>query len=44
MLGMRDIINHHYSDVGAEAIFDVYQNHIGKQGKTISKISKEIQN
>ncbi|MGA9535708.1 MAG: HepT-like ribonuclease domain-containing protein [Desulfobacterales bacterium] len=42
VIGMRDIITHHYFDVDAEAIFDVCQNHIGKLKKTISKISKEI--
>jgi uncharacterized protein with HEPN domain len=42
VIGMRDIITHHYFDVDAEAIFDVCQNHIEKLEKTISKISKEI--
>lgn len=42
VMGMRDIITHHYFDVDAEAIFDVCKNHIGKLKKTISKISKEI--
>jgi uncharacterized protein with HEPN domain len=42
VIGMRDIITHHYFDVDAEAIFDVCQNHISKLKKTISKISKEI--
>jgi uncharacterized protein with HEPN domain len=43
VIGMRDIITHHYFDVDAEAIFDVCKNHISKLRKTISKISKEIQ-
>jgi len=42
VIGMRDIITHHYFDVDAEAIFDVCKNHIDKLEKTISKISKEI--
>ena len=43
VIGMRDIITHHYFDVDAEAIFDVCKNHISKLRKTISKITKEIQ-
>lgn len=42
VIGMRDIITHHYFDVDAEAIFDVCQNHIDKLEKTILKILKEI--
>ena len=42
VIGMRDIITHHYFDMDAEAIFDVCKNHIDKLEKTISKISKEI--
>jgi uncharacterized protein with HEPN domain len=42
VMGMRDIITHHYFDVDAEAIFDVCKNHISTLKKTISKISKEI--
>lgn len=42
VIGMRDIITHHYFDVDAEAIFYVCKNHIDKLEKTISKISKEI--
>jgi len=42
VIGMRDIITHHYFDVDAEAIYDVCQNHVHKLKKTISKILKEI--
>jgi len=42
VMGMRDIITHHYFDVDAEAIFDVCKNHISKLKKTILNISKEI--
>jgi uncharacterized protein with HEPN domain len=42
VIGLRDIITHHYFDVDAEAIFDVCQNHIDKLEKTILKISKGI--
>jgi uncharacterized protein with HEPN domain len=44
VIGMRDIITHHYFDVDAEAIYDVCQNHVYKLKKTISKILKEIYN
>jgi uncharacterized protein with HEPN domain len=42
VMGMRDIIAHHYFDVDAEAIFDVCKNHISKLKNAILKISKEI--
>ena len=42
VMGMRDIISHHYFDVDAEAIFDVCENHIDKLGNTIEKIINEI--
>ena len=42
VMGMRDIISHHYFDLDAEAIFDVCKNHIDKLGNTIAKIMKQI--
>jgi uncharacterized protein with HEPN domain len=42
VMGMRDIISHHYFDVDAEAIFDVCENHIDILGITIKKIMNEI--
>jgi uncharacterized protein with HEPN domain len=42
VMGMRDIISHHYFDVDAEAIFDVCENHIDKLGNTIENILNEI--
>ena len=42
VMGMRDIISHHYFDVDAEAIFDVCENHIDKLGNTIKQILNEI--
>ena len=38
VMGMRDIISHHYFDVDAEAIFDVCENHIDKLANAIKKI------
>ena len=40
--GMRDIISHHYFDVDAEAIFDVYTNHIPPLADTLDGIIKDI--
>jgi len=42
VMGMRDIISHHYFDVDAEAIFDVCENHIDILGNTVRKIMKEL--
>jgi uncharacterized protein with HEPN domain len=42
VMGMRDIISHHYFDVDAEAIFDVCENRIDILGNTIEKIINEI--
>jgi uncharacterized protein with HEPN domain len=38
VMGMRDIISHHYFDVDAEAIFDVCENHIDLLERTIKQI------
>jgi uncharacterized protein with HEPN domain len=42
VMGMRDIISHHYFDVDAEAIFDVCENHIDRLGNTIKKIMGDL--
>lgn len=42
VMGMRDIISHHYFDVDAEAIFDVCENHIDLLGSAIRKIMKDL--
>jgi len=42
VMGMRDIISHHYFDVDAEAIFDVCENHIDQLGNTIKKIMNDL--
>ena len=42
VMGMRDIISHHYFDVDAEAKFDVCENHIDILGNTIKKIMNEL--
>jgi uncharacterized protein with HEPN domain len=42
VMGMRDIISHHYFDVDAEAIFDVCENHIDLLGSAIKKIMNDL--
>lgn len=42
VMGLRDIISHHYFDVDAEAIFDVCENHINILGNTIKKIMRAL--
>jgi len=39
--GLRDIISHHYSDVNAEAIYNVCKNHIDELADVISDIIKD---
>lgn len=42
VIGMRDIITHHYFDLDAEVVFDVCENHVQDLGKTINKILKQL--
>ncbi len=42
VIGMRDIISHHYFDVDAEAIFDVCENHIDQLESAIEKIMNDL--
>ena len=42
VMGLRDIITHHYVDINADAIFDVCQNKIRPLFKTINKILTEL--
>jgi len=39
--GLRDIITHHYSDVNAEAIYNVCKHHIDELAHVISNIIKD---
>jgi uncharacterized protein with HEPN domain len=38
IIGMRDVITHHYFDLDAEIVYDVCVNHIDDLAKTIKKI------
>lgn len=38
VIGMRDVITHHYFDLDSEIVFDVCENHIEDLGKTIKRI------
>ena len=42
VIGMRDVITHHYFDLDAEVVFDVCENHIEVLKKTIKKIIEEL--
>lgn len=42
IMGMRDIITHHYFDLDAEIVFDVCENHIEDLAKTVKKILMDI--
>jgi uncharacterized protein with HEPN domain len=42
VIGMRDIITHHYFDLDAEVVFDVCENHIENLANTINKILEQL--
>ena len=44
VIGMRDIITHHYFDINAYAIFDICENKLDSLKKTIEKIMQDMQN
>lgn len=42
IMGLRDIISHHYFDVDTEIIYDVCENHIKPLAETIQQIVDEL--
>ena len=44
VMGMRDVISHHYFDLNAEAIFEVCKRHINELADAINNIIKDIEN
>ncbi len=42
VMGMRDIITHHYFDLDAEVVFDVCRNHLADLENTISAIINDL--
>lgn len=42
VMGLRDIITHHYADINAEAIYDICENKIAPLAQTIKKILKDM--
>ncbi len=42
VMGIRDVISHHYFDLNAEAIYDVCQNHVDRLARIIKKIISDI--
>lgn len=41
VMGMRDIITHHYFDIDAETVFTVCDEHVPELKKTIANIQKD---
>ncbi len=42
IMGMRDIISHHYFDVDAEVIYDVCENHVDNLAETLKAMIAAI--
>lgn len=42
VMGMRDIITHHYFDIDAETVFTVCDEHVPRLQRTLEKIQKDI--
>ncbi len=42
VIGMRDVITHHYFDLDAEIVFDVCENHIEDLAKVINKMIEDL--
>ena len=42
VIGMRDVITHHYFDLDAEIVFDVCENHIEELAHTVKKIIEDL--
>jgi len=42
VMGMRDVITHHYFYLDSEVVFDVCENHIEGLANTINKIIEEL--
>lgn len=43
VMGIRDVIAHHYFDLDAEIVFDVVKNNIPQLHKTINQIIADLQ-
>ena len=42
VMGMRDILSHHYFDVDAEIVFSVCANHIDKLARTAERMAGDL--
>jgi uncharacterized protein with HEPN domain len=42
VIGMRDVITHHYFDLDSEIVFEVCESHIEPLAKAINKIIEEL--
>lgn len=42
VMGMRDIIAHHYFDIDADVVFDVMKNNLPAVKKTVDRIIADL--
>ena len=42
VMGMRDIISHHYFDLDAEVVFNVCDRHLGPLAETVEKMMADL--
>ena len=42
VMGMRDIISHHYFDLDAEVVFNVCDRHLGPLAETVEKVMADL--
>jgi uncharacterized protein with HEPN domain len=43
VMGMRDILSHHYFDIDAEVVYSVCTNHIGNLARVVQSILGDLQ-
>jgi uncharacterized protein with HEPN domain len=43
VMGMRDVLSHHYFDIDAEAVYAVCDIHIGKLAQTVRHMLTDLQ-
>jgi uncharacterized protein with HEPN domain len=42
IMGMRDVLSHHYFDLDAETVYEVCASHIAGLGETIQRILADL--
>jgi len=43
VMGMRDVLTHHYFDLDAEIVYSVCENHIEELGQTVQRMLTELE-